>query len=85
MQSRRLLIILCSFLLSTVANANTAEDAARASAKKRGYTSTQTQCFVPIFVSYARQTREGKWLAGGNSAGAQTYKREVWLKCGIHR
>ena len=78
-------VITCSLLLSTAAHAGTAEESARASAKKRGYTAAQPQCFVPIFGSYAHQTKNGSWLAGGNSASAQAYKHEVWSKCGIQR
>lgn len=68
-----------------LAAARTPEAAARASARRRGYTPAQTACFVPIFTRYAYQTRSGTWIGGPRSRRGDAYRHEAWAKCGVLR
>ena len=72
-------------LIGSAAAARTAEQAAYSSARKRGYTPAQTSCFVPVFVSYARLDRNGRWVVGSKSKAAQIYRHDLWSKCGVIR
>ena len=63
----------------------TAEQAARASARRRSYTPTQTACFVPIFANYAQLNRNNRWVAGGRGRRGDAYRHEVWSRCGVTR
>lgn len=83
---RHTVLALAALLAGVVAaEALTAEQTARRSARKRGYSVAQTACFVPVFTTYASQNRYGKWVAGGRSRRADLYRHAALMRCGVQR
>jgi len=80
-----LALALVAITSASVAAPRTAEDAARRSARKRGYVAAQTACFVRVFATYAHLNRYGRWVAGGRSRRADLYKHEALTRCGVLR
>lgn len=81
----RVLLALVLVMTADAALALTADEAARRSARRYGYTAAQTACFVPVFKTYASKTRYGRWVAGGRSRRADLYRHEALTRCGIQR
>lgn len=83
---RGMIVVIALVVASApVLAARSPEGAARSSARKRGYTSQQTRCFVPIFARYASLNRNGHWIAGRKGRSGDSYRHEVYARCGVMR
>lgn len=79
------LVLLGGDIANAAISTRSAERTALISARKRGYSTAQTACFVPLFASYARKDRNGRWVAGARGRAGDAYRHEAWARCGVVR
>lgn len=80
-----LLVLFGNDITSAAAPPLSAERAAMMSARKRGYSAAQTQCFTPLFANYAHRDRNGRWVAGARGRAGDAYRHEALTRCGVVR
>ena len=80
-----MLVLVGGDIANAAVSTRSAERAATFSARARGYTAAQTACFVPLFVRYARQDRNGRWVAGSRTRSGDAYRHEALTRCGVTR